>query len=211
MAIFGFDFRNTSAYVTDPSTSTFQLCPTGTANPAYPTTKSVNGQSITFGWESGTANVDSRDRNSGIDARLAGINFVPSTAGGSGTWRVDLPSSGSWTLNMAMGDASGAQTINLNVKDTNTTLFSFANTAVASGSFLDANGTAWTAANWPASNTSKTVTFTTTICRVVFNVPSSLSTTLTHMLFTSTGNVVFEEDSLVKLTVWPYDPAITVY
>src|SRR3990167_6684343 len=90
----GFDFRNTSAYVTDPADHTYVL-----HTETYPTTR--NG--VTFGWSAGT--IDSRDRDSGIDARLAGINFGAAT----GTFRVDLPATGDYDVRIASGDASFAQ------------------------------------------------------------------------------------------------------
>src|SRR5581483_4227258 len=57
----GFDFRATSTYVTDPPTSTYVL-----AGTSYPTSR--NG--ATFGWAN-TALVQSRDRNTMVDPRLA--------------------------------------------------------------------------------------------------------------------------------------------
>src|SRR5271157_2715224 len=89
----GFDFRNTKAFVSDPSGSTYVL-PTL----AYPTT--VNG--VTFGWAN-TFLVEGRDRNATLDPRLAGVNLV--TNGSPATFYVDLPSAGTYNVALALGDA----------------------------------------------------------------------------------------------------------
>ena len=85
----GFDFRNTASFVTDPPGDTYVLSTT-----AYPTT--VNG--VTFGWVK-TSPVQARDRNAGIDPRLAGINFVNN--GSPATFYVDLPSPGTYDISLA--------------------------------------------------------------------------------------------------------------
>ena len=88
----GFDFRNTTGFVTDPSGATYVLPTT-----AYPTT--VNG--VTFGWTKNSA--QGRDRNATLDPRLAGVNFANN--GSPATFYVDLPSAGTYNLSLAMGDA----------------------------------------------------------------------------------------------------------
>src|SRR5208337_143702 len=93
----GFDFRNTAGFVTDPSGSTYVLSTT-----AYPT--KVNG--VTFGWGN-TSLVGARDRNAQLDPRLAGINYANN--GSPATFYVDLPSAGTYSLSLAMGDAGYAQ------------------------------------------------------------------------------------------------------
>ena len=93
----GFDFRNTSTFVTDPSGDTF-VGPTT----AYPT-KNNEG---TFGWVK-TSLVQARDRSTAVDPRLAGINFVNN--GAPATFYVDLPSAGTYNLSLALGDAGYQQ------------------------------------------------------------------------------------------------------
>src|SRR5208337_5520997 len=89
----GFDFRNTAAFVTDPSGDTYVLSST-----AYPT----KGTGVTYGWVN-TNPVSARDRNAKLDPRLAGIDFVYN--GTPATFYVDLPSPGTYNLSLAMGDA----------------------------------------------------------------------------------------------------------
>ncbi len=93
----GFDFRNTSTFVTDPSGDTY-VGPTT----AYPT-KNNGG---TFGWVK-TSLVQARDRSTAVDPRLAGINFANN--GAPATFYVDLPSAGTYNLSLALGDAGYQQ------------------------------------------------------------------------------------------------------
>src|SRR5208337_1972246 len=72
----GFDFRNTSSFVTDPAGDTYVLPTT-----IYPTKS--NG--VTFGWAKNSA--QGRDRNAKLDPRLAGVNFVNN--GSPATFYVD--------------------------------------------------------------------------------------------------------------------------
>ena len=93
----GFNFRSTAAYVTDPANTTHVLATT-----AYPT----KGGNATFGWQN-TSLVQSRDRSTGVDPRLAGINYANN--GSPATFYVDLPSAGSYNVSLAMGDQGYTQ------------------------------------------------------------------------------------------------------
>ena len=84
----GFDFRNTSAFVTDPPGDTYVLSST-----IFPTV--VGG--TTFGW-SQDSSVGAVDRDSTIDPRLAGTNFA--TNGAPATFYVNLPSPGSYGIRL---------------------------------------------------------------------------------------------------------------
>ena len=88
----GFDFRNTSTFVTDPSSFNYVLPGT-----TYPTI--VNG--VTFGWTTPDL-VQGDDRSTVVDPRLAGINSAQN--GAPATFYVDLPSPGTYNLALAMGD-----------------------------------------------------------------------------------------------------------
>jgi len=149
----GFNFRNTPGFVTDPANTTY------VSADAYPTTR--NG--VTFGWlpsqPPGPA-----DRSNGVDARLAGINYTNGPA--NSVFQVDLPATGQYRINLAIGDASfaasgqGAKIYDGSVAGGNLRL-TVGPAATATGQFLDAAGTAYSAANWPASNTAATLTFST--------------------------------------------------
>jgi len=154
----GFDFRNTSTFVTDPPGDTYVLSST-----AYPTT--VNG--VTFGWAS-TSGVQARDRNAQLDPRLAGINFVNN--GAPASFYVDLPSPGAYSLSLAMGDASYAQCYTrcqIQFFDGSTLLATVAGGQSQAGYFYDAQGNNWSAASWPSNNVSLPVTLSGTRLTVV--------------------------------------------
>ena len=145
----GFDFRNTSTYVTDPSGDTF-VGPTT----AYPTKN--NG--VTFGWVK-TNVVQGRDRNKIVDPRLAGINYVNN--GVPGTFYVDLPSPGTYNLSLALGDAGYAQCwvqCQIQFFDGSTLLATVSGGSISMGYFYDAKGNKWSAVAWPGSNLSQQVT-----------------------------------------------------
>ena len=161
---FGFDFRATQAYVTDPSYATYEI---GTGV-NYPTTRTVNGVSLTFGWETVQLSFPgTRDRNSALDPRIAGISFNANNLL-TVTYRVDLPATGVWSIGMSTGDGAGpnAQNNHIVINDTNTQVLdcSVNTTATQVG---DAAKNVWTTAQWPGSNVMVNTTFSTTILRVV--------------------------------------------
>src|SRR5271166_4553531 len=154
----GFDFRNTSGFVTDPPGDTYVLPTT-----AYPT----KGSGITHGWT--TLNlVYARDRSTTVDPRLAGINFAYN--GSPATFYVDLPSAGTYNLSLALGDEGYPQCgtqCQIQFFDGNTLLASVSRGLSNLGYFYDAQGNNWSAAAWPSSNLSEQVTLTGTRLTVV--------------------------------------------
>src|SRR5271167_623539 len=154
----GFDFRNTSTFVTDPAGDTYVLPTT-----AYPTKS--NG--VTFGWVNTTL-VGGRDRNASLDPRLAGINFANN--GSPATFYVDLPSAGTYNLSLAMGDANFPRCVvqcEIQFLDGQTVLATVEEGPIPAGYFYDAKGNQWSAAAWPSSNVSQPVTLTGTRLTVV--------------------------------------------
>src|SRR5271165_2651919 len=149
----GFDFRYTASFVTDPAGNTAVLPTT-----AYPT--HANG--LTFGWAN-TYLVQGRDRSTGVDPRLAGINVA--TNGQPATFYVDLPSPGTYNLALAMGDDGyescwvGCQ---IQFFDGSNLVGTVARGDMPAGQFYDAAGKAWSAAAWPGSNAQLQVTLTGT-------------------------------------------------
>ena len=182
-----FDFRATQAYVSDPAYATHQLVnSSGVPAEMYPTTRTVNGSAVTFGWESGTTNLGAgRDRSSSADARLAGINQVGAAKSGNAVWRLDLPAAGTSDLDLAVGDAGNAQVQNVEIQDGTTAVISIANVATTAGAFIDASGTLRSsAANWVAAHAPRRITFSSTIVRVVLKPPSASSSTIAHVRVT---------------------------
>jgi len=127
---------------------------------SYPTTST---QGNTVGWEVAAGTLGARDRNSGNDRRLAGIDF---TTAAKQDLRVDLPSVGSYDIRQAAGDATYSQLANVELFDGSVSLGVLSSGSTgAANSFKDATNVVRTAAAWAANNAPVTKTFTTTICR----------------------------------------------
>ena len=159
----GFDFRNTSTFVTDPPGDTYVLATT-----AYPT----KGNGVTFGWVN-TLLVQGRDRSTSVDPRLAGINYANN--GSPATFYVDLPSAGTYNLSLALGDdgyASCWVQCQVQFLDGSTVIATVTGGAINQGYFYDATGTSWSAAAWPTSNLSQQVTLTGTRLTMVVGTSS---------------------------------------
>ena len=164
----GFNFRQTSGWVTDGANETYVLAD------SYPTTR--NG--VTFGWEQ---TVTTADRNASVDRRLAGINYQFNDGTGM-NFRVDLPSTGSYSIRLALGDEASGQTNNSGiVKDNTTTLITILhNTGIHE--WYDAQDVAQgTAATWVSSNSPSTQTFSSTIFRLLIGSPASGVSTISHI------------------------------
>src|SRR5271157_2815363 len=160
----GFDFRNTSTYVTDPAGDTYVLSST-----AYPT----KGSGVTYGWVN-TSLVQARDRNAKVDPRLAGMNYVSNNS--PATFYVDLPSAGMYNLSLAMGDDGASQCwtqCQVQFLDGGTVLATVTGGPTKAGYFYDAKGNNWSAAAWPTSNLSQQVTLTGTQLTVVVGTNSA--------------------------------------
>jgi hypothetical protein len=139
----GFDFRSTAGFVTDPANTTYVQ-----SNTLYPTTR--NG--VTFGWVN-TVSVTGRDRNSNLDPRLAGINYVPN--GHQATFYVDLPTPGDYAISLALGDAGYQQCwvqCQIQFLDGSTVLKTLSVGDTLGAYFYDAAVNNWSAAAWPGSN-----------------------------------------------------------
>ena len=139
----GFDFRNSSNYVSDPPGDTYVLPYT-----AYPTTFN----NITFGWAD-ISLLQARDRNKQIDPRLAGMDYAMN--GFPATFYLDLPASGTYNISLAMGDAGYQQCANkceIQFLDGGNVLAALIEGSEGLGYFYDAQGNNWSAANWPTKN-----------------------------------------------------------
>ena len=185
---FGFDFRSTVGFVTDPNYASFV-----DSTQTYPQTY-TNGLSLTIvgGWESLNgvncqSGISVTNRNAGNDPRLAGIAFpTGGNAGGTGfqcIFRVDLPSTGAWTVAFAGGDASNGQNIYVQFADNGSVFATCSNTATTSNHFADANCTVFTEANWITSNTTVTHTFTSTKLEMLVGPNSSAGSNSSTIAF----------------------------
>lgn len=174
----GFNFRATSAFVTDGANETYVLDDVGGDADIYPVTRN----SVTFGWVSAGGTVEQRDRNAGNDPRLAGINY-PATEANELTFRVDLPATGEYDVRVALGDPGNARTaMQALIRDNGVTLLTVSGSTAAANSFRDATSTELTHNNWVSSNTAARLTFGSTIAQVVIG-DSADTSTLAHVSF----------------------------
>lgn len=155
-----FNFRATAAYVTDAANTYPELFDNGGMSTAYPKTDG----GIVHGWEVQSGIGFTRDRNSGNDARLAGIGWAIAVGD---TYRIDLPAAGSYSIGLAIGDPNVTAPCNWTLKDGTTSLKVLSGSTSGANTFKDANGTEHTAANWPTNNTEFVGTFATTTLRLV--------------------------------------------
>lgn len=152
----GFNFRETSGFVTDPASTTYSL------SEAYPTTRG----SVTFGFGTTDLLTFCRDRNSGIDARLAGLVQVNSASVSDQTFRIDVPASGLVAVSMAFGDATFGSDSSWQILDSDgtTVLASQTGQTTAGGEWRDATGVLRTSASdWTTNNAAVNVTLSGTI------------------------------------------------
>lgn len=190
MTVSGINFRGSSGFVTDPANCTY--C----AIDMYPTTRG----GVTFGWLS-VSNVAAADRSAAVDARLAGINYVSNSSASPMTCRVDLPSAGTYAINLAIGDqAAASHPQYVQLKDGATSLFTMSGVTSAGNSFRDASGAQWSAAAWPGSNVSATITMAGTNLSIIVGSATSQSdaSVLAHIFWAlaASGPPLFLSESL---------------
>lgn len=176
----GIDFRGTSGFVTDPANCTFEIGNFGSNS--YPRT---TPQGNTVGWAGNTYLIT--DRSASVDARLAGINYQSNA--GTVDYRIDLPSTGSYQINLALGDIGFSHPIQLQLYDNTSLLATIANTNVTSGNTMDATGTIYSDAAWPGSNTPITKVYASTIAlfRLGYNGAQADNSTIQHIFIQAAG------------------------
>lgn len=191
----GFDFRNTSGYVTDPSYGVPVLAET------YPHLyTAANGFSINAGIVAGPSTLSS-NRDNTFDPRIAGINFVDPL---SSEWvfRIDLasgsaPGAGTYTLDLAIGDPLAPRQYSIEVRDTSTVRLSVAGTADNTHHYLDATSALIAEGpTWLGTQVSN-VSFSTTTVNVVMNPGGLLNQyhTLAHF------RLIYTPDNLMGQAV----------
>jgi hypothetical protein len=178
----GFDFRATQSFVTDPAYAAFA------ATASYPTALAINGQQITFGWELRGSTYLTSNHNAAIDPRLAGMS-CQANDGNTSVFRVDLPSTGAYSIGLAAGDSSGNTQINyIEISSAATGVLSVhaVTGATSSPDMADASGLRWGLAAWPGSNVAVQKTFASTILRLTLGgTVDGAYTCVAHMRVTS--------------------------
>lgn len=173
---FGFNFRSTQGYVTDPANTV------GFFGNAYPTSKTFGATNVNAGWD-GAVNI--ADRSTSIDPRLAGGNTI-SQNGTTRKFRVDLPVSGVWTIRLAMGNPSFTRAASFDILDSDgtTVLYSRSEVTVPAPQYLDATRVIRaTAAAWVTSNASIDITFSGTAAFIRLNASTALVNEICHISF----------------------------
>jgi len=154
------NYRGSDTFVTDGTNETYDI------GDAYPTTRTIGGESVTFGWDG--FNDSMRDRDATKDRRCAGTVDTPNDATFFRTWRVDLDAAGDHTIRIAAGDATGGGEPYLRIYDNTTLLATIYAGVTGTNEYLDASGVIRTSdTNWAAGNASITLTFATTIMKIV--------------------------------------------
>lgn len=153
----GFNFRATSGFVTDGANESAVL-----GDLFYP---SSYGNGATAGWNSLPSTIDI---NNTVDRRLAGCNFTGPVAGAK-TFTVDLPSTGSYILDLAYGPGPFGFTLAdqkiLIIDDPNgtpVTLATLGPHTISTSHVRDAADLDNTVANWPTLKTTATFAFAST-------------------------------------------------
>lgn len=172
------DFRATLAgpvgFVGDPANCDF--------NDGGVTASGTSSNGIAWSWTD-TGGTTTRDRSGSVDPRVAGLVAV-SSGGTVATFNVTLPSAGTYDITLALGDQSAQQTINFDILDNGSVLFSVATNVNTGGAnnYLDATGTNRTSdTDWATNNAKKRLTFTTTSAGFRLNVPSSQTSCMAHL------------------------------
>lgn len=168
----GINFRATAIYVTDAAGQTYSIAD------AYPQTRGGS----TFGW---TTAVDSRDRTTGQDVRLAG-NCQQANSGTQAIFRFNCPA-GEYKIRLALGDAGGSQAkqyLQIRDSDSSTALLTIDDTSgTGNNAFDDATGVERSAAAWPGSNAEATITTTGAMFFVYIGTPTAQteSSSIAHL------------------------------
>jgi hypothetical protein len=139
--IIGASFRGTAAFVTDQPN-----CYPALKTTIYPT--AAGGTN--FGFLNTNPPNDAVDRVATNDPRVAGVAY------GYGTdtrFQIDLPASGTYTINMAVGDPGGGSPSDIEIWDGTTNSTVLLHVTQPGGQFADAHGTLYAdAASWVAAN-----------------------------------------------------------
>lgn len=180
MADTAINCRATAAFVTDTSPETYSLANTDSAYP-------VSRGGFTFGYTTVYGDAE-RDRNSSVDRRLAGLHQRPNNTAGQSVFRIDV-TAGTYTLYAAFGDTDNDQIQYFEVFDNSTSLYTVTNVSTTADNFADANGTVWSRANWPGSNTGASVNISSGIFIIKYGKGGSgtNNSTMCHLRLSPSG------------------------
>ncbi len=185
----GFNFRGSLGYATDGAQETIA------GGDAYPHTYTIGGDSPVGGWQTGGGGIGgTRDRDNSLDRRLAGIAF-DNTVGHY--FQIDLPSTGSYDIHLAMGDGTSGNDAYWDLLD-NATVFASFTQSPASAHFVDAAGTDYAAASWPGGETKITRTFTSTTFKLQVKTGGTTNSVIAHIRIVTASSFPGDEDEGIR-------------
>jgi hypothetical protein len=167
MASYGFNFRASSGYVTDPAGTTYAFA-NNFATDTYPDAAISSALGVNAGWYA-TSGMESFNQSTGADARLAGFQRLHADNEVNG-FRVDI-TAGDADIRLAVGAQTYAS------PDAKAEAFDNATTrgvlvdqagGVTANNFRDATDTLRSLAAWPGSNAAARVSIASGICIVKF-------------------------------------------
>jgi hypothetical protein len=161
------NLRSSLAYVTDGANQSFMTVDGSAFLNAYPTAITIGGGSVNCGYEDSI--LQTRNRSTSGDVRLAGGAFFTQNGSAFGTLRLDLPAPGTYNIHLAAGDLYSNANPYIAIYDGSTLLTTVVDTAAGPGAnnFYDATGTKHTSrANWAANQLPYQGTFATSILRI---------------------------------------------
>lgn len=180
MALAGINMRSSAGYVTDGTGQTYLL-----GDDSYPVTR--GGQ--TFGYVAGSpgpggSGGNVRDRSTSIGPELAGLHF---TFGTPLDLQIDLPATGEYEIHLGLGDTNNLGNSVTYIYDDTTLLATVDASMTAANQYGDATEVMHSsAANWVANELPVTLTFSTTILRVVTDNVGTFGY-INHVAYEATG------------------------
>lgn len=159
----------------------------------YPVTDSeIGGGSLSFGVTTNPTGTQFRDRDSSVDARLAGSWGVGN--GGTEDFRINLDET-SFDFSCAVGDTANASENRLQVIDGNSSsVLLDIEASTAANEYMNAAGSVITEANWPKDGVTDSLTATGASPYILIRVGSHSGgtnrTRLAHVLIETTSSGV---------------------
>lgn len=173
----GCNFRATSGHTTDGADEDFIG-----ASTTYPYT---TAQGNNVGWVTGFLPSDSRDRDNTNDRRITGHNSVSS---GTARFRIDLPSTGNYDVELGSYENTGANS-SVAIYDDTSLVSTLTSDVAINNDAADATGTVYSLANWPSSQTAVNLSFsTTTFIAYVTHGGTGFWGIISHLKLTFTGS-----------------------
>lgn len=173
---FKFNFRASNSYVTDNKGETYVVGETS----------SQTRNNITFQWN--TCSDCTRDRATTVGSKFAGVN-KRANDGTQNTFTVTLPTTGTWRISTAFGDATNSASPVYAYFYDNTTLIDdivavTASPTTADLNYLDSTGVTRSRSAWEVDEVPLTYNFASTTFKLTVGSPSNTSgeTRIAHLM-----------------------------